>query len=79
MNKTIHLQGIGKVQATEAENLKLGSVLVWNFGNKSKVVDIMPRGKKQLTIIEAYTSCNGKVATAYRYVSRTRLIAYESI
>jgi hypothetical protein len=72
------LQGVGKVPAIEAENLKTGSILIWNFGSKSEVVDIMPRGKKQLIIIEKHVSYAGKVTTSYRYVSRTRLIAIEN-
>jgi hypothetical protein len=79
MEKRIQLQGVGKVQATEAENLKIGSVLRWNFGAKTTVKNIMPRGKKQLTIIEEYVDYYGKIATSYRNVSRTRLIAFASL
>jgi len=79
MEKKIHLQNYGMAQAIEAENLKIGSVLLWNGGTKSKLIDVMPRGKKQLILIEEYVSYDGKIATYSRVVSRTRLIAYSSI
>ena len=74
MSKEIHLQGYGRVQATEAENLKIGSKLIWNFGETSKVIDITPKGKKQLTITEEY-----KTGVHSRVVSRTRLIGFISL
>jgi len=79
MEKYIHLQGVGKVQAIEAENLKKGSVLMWNSGVKSEVVDIMPRGNKQLILIEKYQSYDGKEAIYNRIVGRTRLVAFVSL
>lgn len=37
---TTRLQGIGVVGGITAKNIKVGDVLVWNFGSTSKVVSI---------------------------------------
>lgn len=43
MTNTIKLQGIGEQQeGTATKNLKIGDVIVWNYGMKSEVVEIMP-------------------------------------
>lgn len=43
MTNTIKLQGIsGQHEGTEAKNLKIGDVIVWNYGMKSEVVEIIP-------------------------------------
>lgn len=43
MTNTVKLQGISGQQAgTQAKNLKIGDVIVWNYGYKSEVVDIIP-------------------------------------
>ena len=43
MADTIKLQGIsGQKQGTAVKNLKVGDVLVWNYGYKSEVVEIIP-------------------------------------
>ena len=74
MEKVIQLQGIGRVQATEAENIRAGTVLVWNQGVKAKVLDVKPRGKKQLVIKEEYQS-----GIYERVVSRSRLVAFATL
>ena len=41
--KTVKLQGIpGQQKGTAAKNLKIGDVIVWNFGYKSEVLEILP-------------------------------------
>lgn len=42
MNNQIHLQGIGKVQAIPAKELKIGTVMMWNYGYTSEVLEITP-------------------------------------
>ena len=40
---TVKLQGIhGEKQGTPTKDLKVGDVLVWNYGYKSEVVEILP-------------------------------------
>ena len=54
---TTRLQGIGVCQGIKAKNLKVGDVLVWNFGGTSIVKEItFSKTGKTLTIIE---ECNG--------------------
>ena len=38
--KTIHLQGIGKRQASFASEIKIGDTLIWNFGETENVLSI---------------------------------------
>ena len=43
MGNTVKLQGIhGEKQGTPTKNLKVGDVLIWNYGYKSEVVEILP-------------------------------------
>ncbi len=43
MTNTIKLQGIsGHQEGTETKNIKIGDVIVWNYGMKSEVVEIIP-------------------------------------
>lgn len=43
MANTIKLQGIsGQQKGTATKNLKIGDVIIWNFGMKSEVVEIIP-------------------------------------
>ena len=39
--QTIQLQSIGKVEATEAINLKVGDVTVWNFGFTEEIIEVL--------------------------------------
>lgn len=43
MSNTVKLQGIyGAKEGTPTKDLKVGDVLVWNYGYKSEVVEILP-------------------------------------
>lgn len=43
MTNTVKLQGIhGQQEGTATKNLKIGDVIVWNFGYKSEVMKITP-------------------------------------
>ena len=43
MENTIKLQGIhGEKKGTPTKNLLIGDVIIWNFGYKSEVVEIIP-------------------------------------
>ena len=43
MNNTVKLQGIhGQQQGTPTKNLKVGDLIVWNYGYKSEVMEIVP-------------------------------------
>lgn len=47
---TIHLQGIGQVQAKQAADIKPGDVLMWNYGYTSTVTAILSQTPKSLVI-----------------------------
>ena len=53
MTNTIKLQGIyGAKEGTPTKDLKVGDVLVWNYGYKSEVVEILPsKTGKTITFI----------------------------
>ena len=43
MADTVKLQGIhGEKKGTPTKDLKIGDIIIWNFGYKSEVVDITP-------------------------------------
>lgn len=43
MTNTVKLQGIyGEQKGTATKDLKVGDVIIWNFGYKSEVVEIIP-------------------------------------
>ena len=61
MADTIKLQGIsGQKQGTAVKNLKVGDVLVWNYGYKSEVVEIIPSktGKTITLMLRSFESGN---------------------
>ena len=47
---TIQLQSIGKMPAQPASNIKVGTVLMWNFGTKETVLDIVNETAKTLSV-----------------------------
>lgn len=53
MTNTVKLQGIyGEKQGTPTKDLKVGDVIIWNFGYKSEVVEIIPsKTGKTITIM----------------------------
>lgn len=69
---TTHLQGIGRVQAKPAREIKIGDVLVWNYGYTSRVLGIEPSktGKTLVVKIEQ----NGRLYE--RKMKADRLVAY---
>lgn len=42
MNNTVRLQGLGTSKGTPVKDLKIGDIIMWNFGYKSQVVDLVP-------------------------------------
>lgn len=59
MANTVKLQGIsGNQTGTPTKKLKIGDVIVWNFGYKSKVVEINPSktGKTITFMLKSFES-----------------------
>lgn len=73
--KQIQLQGIGKRTATEAKNIKVGDVLIWNFGATSQVIGIeFSKTGKTLTI-QTISGSDGKQYE--RRLGAERLVAIQ--
>ena len=69
----IHLQGIGEKPAKPAKEIKVGDVLIWNFGEKSIVKSITEtKSGKSVNLME---DDNGKIYK--RRLSKNTLVAYE--
>ena len=61
MANTVKLQGIhGAQKGTPTKNLKVGDVIVWNYGYKSEVVEIIPSktGKTITLMLKSFESGN---------------------
>ena len=65
----INLQGIGNVKAIKAQDIKVGMLLIWNYGYTSKVVKIADKGTKQIKITTETES-----GIYERVLSKTRLV-----
>ena len=61
MTNTVKLQGIhGEQKGTPTNDLKVGDVIVWNYGYKSEVVEIIPSktGKTITFMLKSFESGN---------------------
>jgi ribosomal 50S subunit-recycling heat shock protein len=68
---TIQLQSIGTLKAQPANNIKIGDVLIWNFGAKEIVKRFIKVTAK--TILIEIESENGKLYE--RRLLKTRAVA----
>lgn len=76
MTNTVKLQGIyGEKQGTPTKNLKIGNIIIWNYGYKSKVVEIIPSktGKTMTVMLESST--DGQIRP--RKLGANRLLVVE--
>lgn len=71
ITQTTHLQGVGRVPAIPANDLQVGDVIIYNFGYRSTVCGITPRGKTQLVVHTAQLG-GGFYQSV---INRTRLVA----
>lgn len=76
MANTVKLQGIyGAKEGTPTKDLKIGDVLIWNYGYKSEVVEILPSktGKTITFMMKSLES--GKITP--RKMGADRLVVVE--
>jgi hypothetical protein len=76
MTNTIKLQGIyGEQSAKAVKDLKIGDVIVWNYGYKSSVTDLIPSktGKTVTAMLKSFE--DGKIRS--RKMGTNRLVAVE--
>lgn len=52
--RKINLIGVGEVNAQPAANIKKGDMLMWHYGVKATVADIVKQTEKPVMIIERY-------------------------
>lgn len=57
----IHLQGVGKVDAKKAENLKVGDITMWNYGGTETVEKIEKSKSGNMLTITIKSSESGKL------------------
>jgi len=51
---TIWLQSVGRVKAKQAGQFKVGESIMWNYGVKSLITKITPKGSRfEMVIVEA--------------------------
>lgn len=73
--KTIHLQQIGKTKATEAKNLKVGDVTVWNGGATEKITSVeFTKTKKTVLVGIEYINYFGELVKSARRLGAERLV-----
>lgn len=73
--KTIHLQQIGRTKATEAKNLKVGDVTVWNGGATETITSVeFTKTKKSVYIGIEYVNFYGKLVKSIRRLGADRLV-----
>lgn len=79
--KQIQLQSIGRKNAIPAKELKVGDVLIWNFGGREKVVSITPsKTGKSLTVGIKYKSfLDKKEKLSKRRLNSNTLVATEKL
>ena len=76
MANTVKLQGIyGEKKGTPTKDLIIGDIIVWNFGYKSEVVDIIPSktGKTITFMLKSLESGN----INHRKMGADRLVVIE--
>jgi len=72
MTQMLHLQGIGKLPAKPAAEVKIGDVLSWNYSYRCcTIVAVENCGTKSVNITERYN--DGKEFV--RRILKTRLVA----
>ena len=70
--KQIHLQGYGKQHAKPAGDIKVGDVIMWNFGETSEVLGIERETEKQIIV----SLKNERGFVGIRRMTKNRLVAY---
>lgn len=70
----IQLQGIGWVPAVPAADLKVGNVLIWNFGGTTELVAFRDVSPKFLELTERWHDARKGVCDTPRRVKKDRLV-----
>lgn len=72
----LHLQGIGEQNATQAQNIKVGDVLIWNYGFTETVTSI-EQSKSGKMLYFSISCPSGYIGT--RRITKNRLVAVQGL
>ncbi len=77
MKNKVQIQSIGKVNGKQAINFKKGEKMLWNFGYKSEVLDIVSETAKFITFklnsVDPFGKTSGEIYE--RRLKKDRLVA----
>ena len=73
--KTIQLQGIGNRPAKAAKELRIGDIIVWNFGYVSTVCGIRPTKTGKMIDFDLQSGQDGVIRS--RRLGAERLVGVE--
>lgn len=68
----MRLQGVGLVDGTAAKNIKIGDILMWNFGATTVVKNVIPSKTGKTVVIVEYSNSGKKDYT--RKLGSERLV-----
>lgn len=76
----VQLQGIGKVPAVKAGDIKKGMTLRWNYGYTSKVISVTPSksGKSVVVKTQGYDDKGRKTSIGERTLRTDRLVGVKN-
>ena len=72
--QTIHLQGIGRIEAKPAQEFKAGEFFCWNYGGTCEIIGIKRETPATLTFAVKYKNYSGTTEEAVRTLKKTRLV-----
>ena len=71
--KTIRLQGLGLFTASEAREVEVDDILIWNYGEEEKIVSIDKETEKSIWVTCEYVFMS-ETKTATRRMLKTRAV-----
>lgn len=75
--KSVHLQGIGRVNAKPAAELRAGDVTIWNYGYTETVLDVAQISPMFVRV--ALKSERDPFRVFYRRLKIDRLVAVQAV
>ena len=69
------LQGVGWTYGKPAKDLKVGDIMVWNYGYTSEVAEIIKETPRTIIIDEQYSDYDGSIKHGQRKFKKDRIVA----
>ena len=76
---TIHLQGVGRVEAKPAKEFKIGESFMWNYGSTSEIKRIVKETSSYITFEIEYEAYSGKMELGERRLKKDRLVGIGNV